>query len=165
MRDRFVAIVKTFIVGCLLWMIGSIATGLAFFPIGIYYFITEVSSKMGLSFWEALLQVVPLIVQGLLGLPFALAYEFTWGVLRYWYIGGGLSGIYRVVCREFSVSQTSKLWLALVIWCLQIVAYIVLGTPIDYRDVGIGEHILVYLLPMAGGTFLNYYYARRTAPS
>ncbi|GIV04963.1 MAG: hypothetical protein KatS3mg016_0538 [Fimbriimonadales bacterium] len=164
MKDRLVAVIQTFIVGCLLWMIGSFATGLAFFPIGICYIIIEESSKMGLSFWEALLKVVPLTVQWLLGLPFALAAAFRWGVLHYWYIGGGLSGIYRVVCREFSVSQTSKLWLALVIWFLQIVAYIVLGTPIDYRDVGIGEHILGYLLPMAGGTFLNYYYARRTAP-
>ncbi|MFQ3610013.1 MAG: hypothetical protein SNJ72_00815, partial [Fimbriimonadales bacterium] len=77
MKDQLAAVMKTFIVGCLLWITGSFAiTALASFASGIYYFITEVSSKMGLSFWEALLQVVPLIVQGLLGLPFALAYEF-----------------------------------------------------------------------------------------
>jgi hypothetical protein len=162
MKDRLVAVIQAFIVGSLLWITGSFATVLAFFffPMGIYYFLTEGYSKMGLSFWEALLQVVPLIVQGVLGLPFALAYAFTWGVLHYWYIGGGLSGIYLIVCREFSVSQATKLWFALVVWFLQIVAYVVLGNPIDYRDVGIGEHLGSYLLPMAGGTFLTYYYAR-----
>ena len=164
MRDRFVAIVKTFIVGCLLWITGSFAlTVLTSFALGIYYFLTEGYSKMGLSFLEALLQIVPMIFQGVLGLPFLLAYAFRWGVLYYWYIGGSLSGIYLVICREFSISRTSKLWLAFVLWLLQIVAYVMLGTPVNYRDVEIGEHIAYYFLPMAGGTLLNYYYARRTA--
>lgn len=163
MIDRLINLIKTFIIGCLLWSIGSFAlTGLVSFAEGIYYFLTEGYGKMELSPLEALFQIVPMIVQGILGMPFLLAYAFRWGILHYWYIGGSLSGIYLIICIEFSIRRTSKLLLAIALLLVQIVAYVLLGTPIDYRDVGIGEHIAYYFLPMTIGTFLTYYYARRT---
>lgn len=162
MRERLITVVKTFGIGILLWGTGSFTTMWLLSTIeGIYHFFTEGYSKMGLSFLGAVFYIIPLLFQGVLGVPFLLAYAFRWGILYYWYTGGILSGVYLVACREFRLRPTHKLELALVIMFLQTGIYILLGNPIDYRSVSIGEHLAYYIMPMVAGTLLTYYYALR----
>jgi uncharacterized protein YacL len=44
---------------------------------------------------------------------------------------------------------------------VQIVAYRLIGNPIDYRPVPLDEHILFYIVPMVMGMLFMFVYAER----
>lgn len=164
MKGWLYRVFRTLLWGAFLWLAGAFMTawivhtvsGLAYFYLGGGY------AKQGLSWIEALLRFPSLLVQAIVGLPFLCGYLLTWGVLRYWYLSGIASVCYYLVISDaLHLSSTQQRFLLVACIVAQIGAYLLIGNPIDYRQVPLYEHVLLYIVPIITGTLLVFSYAAR----
>jgi hypothetical protein len=164
MGARLYQVFKTLLWGAFLWLVGAFTTawivhtlsGLAHFYLGGGY------AKEGLSLLEALLRFFSLLLQSIVGLPFLCGYLLTWGVLRYWYMSG-IASLYYYILINNARRLSSIQHIAILIVCIGVLitVYLLIGNPIDYRQVLLYEHILFYIVPMIMGMLLVFGYARR----
>jgi len=164
MKERLYQVFRTLLWGAFLWLVGvfitawgaSVLVGIAYFYLGGGY------AKEGWSLLEALFRFPSLLVQAIVGLPFFCSYLLTWGILHHWYLSGIASLYYYLVSRDtLRPSSVQQIFLLMVCIGVQIGIYLLIGNPIDYRQVPLYEHILFYIVPMVMGMLLVFGYAQR----
>jgi len=152
--------VRTLLFGTVIWGVGAFtATWIWGLMAWVIDYVLGGFRELGFSPLEAFIHFVPLFIQNtILIIPFLFSFELLWGVLRYWYIGGIASALYLWICTGRGKSLPVLLGLLIV---LQIVAFIVLGSPIKYRTLELYESMWLYYIPIIAGSLLVYWYDKR----